>query len=279
MNGGALRLERWRCTRTYLVALLVASVFFRCAVVAAEPLPPKPPRFFNDYAGVVSARTAEELNARLASFERETSNQIIVAVFKTLPGDYALEDFTQRTAEAWGVGQKKTDNGAVLFVFTEARKMRIEVGYGLEAVLPDALAKQIIDNEIRPGFRTGDYASGLTRGVDAILRATRGEYKGDGRTNTDRSGQGGGSSLIVILFIVVFVLMFFNASRARRRGTFYSPAGRFSTGGWSIWPIGGGFGGGGFGGGGLVEGVVAGIVEGSPVVAGSFGGGGASGDW
>jgi uncharacterized protein len=275
MNGGARRLERWSGTRTRLVALLLASFLFRCVVVAAEPIPPKPPRFFNDYAGVVSASTAEELNTRLASFERETSTQIIVAVFKTVPSGYALEDFTQRTAEAWEVGRKKTDNGVVLFVFTDAHRERIEVGYGLEAVLPDALAQQIIANEIRPAFRAGDFTSGLTRGVDAILQATRGEYKGDGRTNADRRGQGGGSSLIVILFIAVFVLMFFNASRGRRRGTFYSPTGRFSTGGWPIWTIGGGgFGGGGFGGGGG-GGDSGGFTGGG----GSFGGGGASGDW
>ena len=99
---------------------------------------------------------------------------MIVATFPNVPDGYVLEDFSQRTAEAWGIGQKKDDNGVALFVFPNDRKTRIEVGYGLEGALPDIVAKRIIENEMLPAFRAGDFDSGVSRGVNAILQATRG---------------------------------------------------------------------------------------------------------
>src|SRR5258705_6895102 len=106
------------------------------ATAMAAPLPPKPARYFNDYADMVSRQTAERLNRALEDFERQTSSQILVAIFPKLPADAALEDFTLHTAEAWKPGLKDKDNGAVLFIFRDDRKMRIEVGYGLEGAIP-----------------------------------------------------------------------------------------------------------------------------------------------
>ena len=167
----------FRVKRNALWWLLIAAAGL-VAAFAADPLPPKPAQFVSDRAGILSPSTVAALNARLDSFERETSNQVIVGTFSNVPDGYVLEDFTQRTAEAWGVGQRKEDNGVALFVFPNDRKTRIEVGYGLEGALPDVLAKRIIENEILPAFRKGDFDSGVLRGVNAILQASRGEVQG-----------------------------------------------------------------------------------------------------
>jgi len=264
----------------FLLLLGCATAF------GADPLPPKPARYVEDSAGLLSAQTRDAINAKLEAFERETSSQVVVAIFPKVPADYAMEDFTQRTAEAWGVGQKQTDNGAVFFVFPQDHKMRVEVGYGLEGAIPDATAKTILDREVTPKFRAGDFNGGVTRGVDAILAAARGEYKGTGRTNADNDGTnsryrgdyepGPGATILLIFFGILFVFLI--ASMAGQTAWYYSGNGRkrrkspwWISGGGSGWGgggFGGGSGGGGFGGGGGFSGG-----------GGSFGGGGASGGW
>ena len=227
-------------------------------------IPEKPQRYVTDRAAVFGSGQAEALNAKLEQFERDTSNQILVWVDRKVPEGFTLEDFTVRAAQKWGAGQKKEDNGAVLFVFTEDHKARIEVGYGLEGSLPDVTAKRIIDDEMIPKFRAGDFAGGIATAVDAMMAATRGEYRGTGSTR----GEGrrrqrdplGGCVGFAIFFGVFFVLpMIFRRNRL------------FRTHGGRGWWTGGGFGGfsgGGFGGGGGFSGG-----------GGSFGGGGASGSW
>jgi len=240
------------------------------ALPAADQLPSPPMRYFNDYAHVVSPDVALKLNQKLEDFEKATSNQIVVAVFDKLPPNAALEDFTVRTFKAWKVGQKGTDNGAVLFVFVQDHKMRVEVGYGLEGALPDAICKRIIDEQIAPRFRQGDYAGGLTAGVDSLLQATRGEYKGSGRTANSRT-QPLTPYLPILIFIVI--LAFIILSR-RRSGTVYSRGGRRGWGGWYLGS--GGWGGGGWSSGGGGGGFSGGGFSGG---GGSSGGGGASGSW
>jgi uncharacterized protein len=128
--------------KTFLIsATLVALVSLSSQ--AAEIIPPKPAGYFNDYAGVVSKGAALRFNEQLAQFERETSNQVVVAVFPKMQSDSSVDDYTQRVAQSWGVGQKDKRNGAVLFVFIEDRKMFIQVGYGLEGALPDITAFDI----------------------------------------------------------------------------------------------------------------------------------------
>src|SRR5436190_13366054 len=172
---------------------------------AAEVIPPKPAAYFNDYANVVPKEKALALNERLAQFERETSNQVVVAVFRKMESDSDIADYTQRIAESWKVGQAGKRNGAVLFVFIDDRKMFIQVGYGLEGALPDLTAFDITERHIKPRFRAGDYEAGLITGVDLICKAIRGEYKGSGRTNAEsRSDSGGGTvGLLVLLFIII----------------------------------------------------------------------------
>jgi uncharacterized protein len=149
-----------------LGALVAAAFVERRALVAERPLPPPPAAYFNDSAGVVSAGDAARLDAKLDQFAKETSTQVVVAIFDHLPSP-ALEDFTVRTAEAWRVGRKDWDNGAVLFVFVKDRKLRIETGYGLEGALPDALARRILDDQVVPHLRQGDWAGGLEAGSTA----------------------------------------------------------------------------------------------------------------
>ena len=175
----------------WAVPALFALQFFCCLLflalgcggaAAAEVIPPVPTHYFNDYASVVSPDTASGLDKKLEDFERETSNQILVAIYPHMQSDSSIEDYTVRVAQAWKVGQKQKNNGAVLFVFVQDHKMYLQVGYGLEGALPDALAKQIIDNELTPRFGTNDFSGGLSAGVAAILAATKGEYKGTGHT-------------------------------------------------------------------------------------------------
>src|SRR5437016_7197391 len=173
--------------KTFLIsATLVALVSLSSQ--AAEIIPPKPAGYFNDYAGVVSKEAALRFNEQLAQFERETSNQVVVAVFRKMESDSSIEDYTQRVAQSWGVGEKDRRNGAVLFVFIDDRKMYIQVGYGLEGALPDVTAFDITERHIKPRFRANDYAGGLAEGIDLICKAIRGEYTGDGKTNTERTG-------------------------------------------------------------------------------------------
>src|SRR6185295_9696923 len=116
--------------------------------------------YFTDEAHVVSPATAERLNKRLEDFERETSNQILAVVYPKMETDSSIEDYTVRLAQSWHVGQKDRDNGAVLFVFVQDRKMFIQTGYGLEGALPDATAFDITEYVIKPRFKSSDYEGG-----------------------------------------------------------------------------------------------------------------------
>ena len=231
---------------------------------AAEVIPPKPDRYFNDYAGVVSKEAADRFNEQLAQFERETSDQVVVAVFSKMQSDSDIADYTQRVAQAWGVGQKDRRNGVVLFVFTQDRKMFIQVGYGLEGALPDATAFDITERHIKPLFRAGNYDAGLATGIDLICKAIRGEYKGSGKTvAAQRHGSGVSGFLPFLIFVVVLIVI----SRVMRRiGGYSYSSGRggpvFLPTGGGGWSSGGGGGFSGFSGGG-----------------GSFGGGGAGSSW
>ena len=242
-------------------------------------IPAKPQRPVTDRAGVLAAGQPEALSEKIDQFERETSNQILVWIDRKLPEGFTLEDFTVRAGQKWGAGQKQEDNGAILFVFVDERKVRIEVGYGLEGALPDVTAKRIIDEEILPRFRSGDYPGGVEAGVNAMMAAIKGEYRGTGKT-VDEQRRGGGSAqmsscLLAALFFGVFVLL---PILTRKRRAFRSHGGRgwWTGGGWGGWG-GGGWSGGGFGGGG--GGWGGGGGGGWSGGGGSFGGGGASGRW
>jgi uncharacterized protein len=231
----------------------------------AEELPPAPAGWFNDYAGLVSPAEARRLDQKLRQLDTDTSTQVVVAVFQKLPSP-SLEDFTARTAQSWRVGRGELDNGAIFFVFVEDGKMRIEVGYGLEGALPDALAGRILREHVAPRFRDDDWAGGLEAGIDAIVAAVRGEYTAPAPDEPE------GPSLAAILIVVALVIFFLLLVRF---GTPRHPGRTYGGRGWrrdrSYWGGGGRWGGGSSWGGGGSGGFMGG--------GGSFGGGGASGSW
>jgi uncharacterized protein len=248
-----------------MLLIFVLAVVCGGAARAAEVMPPPPTDYFNDYANVVSPDTAERLNQELQQFDHDTTTQIVVAIYPTMQSDSSVDDYAVRIFNTWKVGGKKYNNGAVLFVFMQQHKMFIQTGYGLEGALPDALCKQIIDEQITPRFKQGDYAGGLSAGVDAILAATKGEYKGRD-TSADRLIITVVSVLGAALFILIFVWGWLYSKRqaAKQGARHYSSSGHSSSRGWT-WSVGGGdssSGGGGFSAGG-----------------GMSGGGGAGGSW
>ena len=130
-------------------------------------IPPPPPRFVYDGAGLLPANQKAALEERVLAISRRSGVQVAVAIFPSLEGE-ALEDVTIRVAEAWKPGQKSRDNGAIIALFLKEKKIRIEVGYGLEGAVPDGVAGRIIRDVIAPEFRRGDFAGGLAAGADAI---------------------------------------------------------------------------------------------------------------
>jgi uncharacterized protein len=256
--------------------LLAAAGVGLASARADVPIPPPPAHYFNDSAGVVPADAAARLEAKLHAFDEQTSNQVVVAVFPELPSP-SLEDFTIRTAQSWRAGRSKLDNGVVLFVFVKDRKIRLEVGYGLEGALPDATAKQIISDAIAPHFRQGDYAGGLEAAVDAIIAATKGEYKAEPQPVADQPSAG----MVNVVVWLLFVLFFFVIPiwrRAKRGPRTYHRSGWDTPWWWGSGGGGGGWGSGGFGGGGGGGGGFSG-GGGFGGGGGGFGGGGASGSW
>jgi len=228
---------------------------------ADRDLPLAPARWVTDRAGVLSPQTARAIDGRLEAFEREQGTQLLIWIARRLPEGEAVEDWTQRVAESWGVGRAKTDDGAVLFAFVEDRLIRIEVGYGLEGALTDLESKAILEDVLIPHLREGDWDGGFSAAADALIESVRGEYRPSSRSSERRP-----RTDVPVLFIVlgvVFLLVLFSAiARSSRR------SGGFRGGGWG----GGGFGGGGFGGRGFGGGGFSGG-------GGSFGGGGATGRW
>lgn len=227
-------------------------------------IPERPLGRVSDYAKILKPEEISTIEAILLNYERETTNQIVIAIFKSLEG-WDIEDFSIRLAEKWKIGQKGKDNGIIIVVAMKERKVRIEVGYGLEGVVPDITARQIIDREIAPHFRKSDYFNGLRNGVDALIKAIGGEYK----VEKGKSGE------VIVALIILFIVMVFllqilaglsyGLTYTRSKGRWhrrYSVWDSFWGGFFGGWGSGGGFSGGGFSGGG-----------------GSFGGGGATGSW
>ena len=253
-----------------------------------------------DLAHVLSGSEAEKLTADLQTHETNTGNQVVVLTMPSLEGE-PFEPFAHRVATTWKLGQKGTDNGVLLLVALKERKVRIEVGYGLEGTLTDAKSAQIIRNEIVPRFRAGDMPGGIAAGAGAILKTIEGTYQTPERPPVPvRGGDTVGQILMALIVGVVFglalsnvnrlvgalagtglslwlapwlipaivtglvtllLVMFLGTAMAGRRGRGFDDWTSYSS-------RGGGWGGGSLGGGGGFSGG-----------GGDFGGGGASGDW
>src|SRR5512139_1419313 len=148
------------------VSIALAAILLITSTVAGQTFP-EPQGFVNDFAGMMSSGARTELEEELVNFEKETSVEIAVATVNSLEG-LTVEDYAVRLFEAWGIGKKDKDNGVLLLVSKEERKVRIEVGYGLEPVITDGRAGRILDDEVVPEFREGNYEQGIINGVRAI---------------------------------------------------------------------------------------------------------------
>lgn len=257
---------------TLLLALALASIA-RAAPIAFPPLTGR----VVDAANVLPPETRATLTAKLQALETATGTQLVVATIPKL-GDVPIEDYGYQLGRAWGIGQKGKNSGAILLIAPNDRKVRIEVGYGLEPVLTDALTSVIIQNQILPAFKAGDIPGGVVAGTDALIQqlqlapdeasaaAARAAQVHSQRSHQASAGGGSGFTVLMIILFVLFSLF-------RRRsgyggggigtglllGSMLGGLGRGGGGGGGDW---GGGGGGGFSGGG-----------------GSFGGGGSSGSW
>ncbi|MCI0451323.1 MAG: TPM domain-containing protein, partial [Candidatus Latescibacteria bacterium] len=200
--------------RARVAALAISAFVLLTALASAAPsvrvrLPEAPPRFFYDEAGVLSADERRVLEDTLMAYDRR-GLEIGVAVFKSLQGD-PIEDVSMALAEKWKPGSAERDNGALIVVGMEERSVRIEVGYGLEAVVNDAVAGRIVRNDIAPAFREGRYGAGLSRAVSSIARLARGE------TLPEPAGAEAPAWLPLVL-ILIFIGIFISVSRRARRG-------------------------------------------------------------
>lgn len=221
----------------------------------------------NDHANLLSKERAAALEQRLAGYEQRTGQQFALLTVPSLEGD-PIEDFGIRVAEQWKLGQEGKDDGLVLIIAPNDRKMRIEVGYGLEGTIPDAIASRVIRDVLTPAFRRGDFAGGIDAAFGALMHAGSGGKEGTevAVAPTATRGERAPRGQLAPLFLPLFLFALFSFLGGGRRG-------RRRHGGFFIGPtLGGGFGGGGFGG---HRGGGGGFRGGG----GGFGGGGASGGW
>ena len=267
---------------TYNLFLALLLFFGIVSTVKSQDIPPRPdpPRLVNDFAGVLKADEIQSLERKLDAFNDSTSSQIVVVTVKSLNG-YDKNEFARLIGEKWGVGQKGKNNGAVVVVkpkyANEKGEACIQTGYGLEGAIPDALAKRIVENEMIPNFKNGDYYAGIESATSTMISLAKGEYTADQytkRTNKKSSPYG----MLIPLIIIGVVFMLIRGSRAQGMSVGKSipfwtafwllgSMGRGHSGSWNDFSSGGGgFGGGGGGGFGGFGG-------------GSFGGGGAGGSW
>ena len=168
----------------------------------AQTFPEKPTRLVADYTHTLSDQQANLLERKLVAFDDSTSTQIAVVIIKSLDG-YDVADYGVRLAQKWGIGGKKNNNGILLLVSLGDRKVTIQTGYGVEGAVPDAIARRIIENEIKPSFKEGNYYQGLKQGTNALISYTKGEYK---HTNS-KKGNGGGRGIFIILLIIIVIVI------------------------------------------------------------------------
>jgi uncharacterized protein len=243
------------------------------------PARPDPPRLVNDLAGILSADEIQTLENKLVAFNDSSSTQITVVIVKSLNG-YDKNEFARLIGEQWGVGQKGKNNGAVVLVKPKYQQDKgevcIQTGYGLEGVIPDALAKRIVENEMIPNFQQENYYAGIDQATSTMISLAKGEYTAD-QYQKRKGKQSSPFALLIplIILVVVFSLIKGSSSRGRSVGKsvpfwtalfLLGSMGRGHSGSWNNFSGGSGFGGGGGGGFGGFGG-------------GSFGGGGAGGSW
>ncbi|HOW84435.1 MAG TPA: TPM domain-containing protein [Candidatus Aminicenantes bacterium] len=255
-----------RLRRPFAVLALALALAGTPAVTSAAAaggqtragIPPAPGRWATDQAGFLSPQTVEALDSRLEDYERRTGHQLLVWIGRTIGDNEVLEDWAVRTFEAWQVGRKGLDDGLVLFILAEDRKVRIEVGYGLEDKVPDAYAYRVIANILAPGIRAGRPDEAVEAAVTALIGYIGGDANAAGGEPRARAGSKAKSIFGLIIFVILAFLFITNPSLAIwLLMSFLGGGGGGRGGGGGGWGGGGGFSGGG----------------------GRSGGGGASGGW
>ena len=247
--------------------LLFSFSFVQAQIEKDLPARPSPARLVVDYTSTLSYDQTEALENKLVSFDDSTSTQVAVVIIEST-GDYDISDYAVALGRAWGIGNKDINNGVLLLVAKNDRKMWIATGYGVEGALPDATVKDIIENEIKPNFRENDFYRGLDEGTDAIMAATKGEYTAPENYRSEKIKPGVSAYLIIMIVLIIIMII-----KKGGGGGHYNRRGYRNNVPGDIWWLGsGGFGGGhssgsssggGFGGFG----------------GGSFGGGGSGGSW
>lgn len=244
--------------QSVLRACFFLAVLFSAEAALAEPKIPQLTQRVMDQAGMLSPGAKQELEARLTAYEKQTGHQFVLLTIQSLEG-LPIENYSLKLVEAWKLGDKKRDDGLLLLIAKKERKMRIEVGYGLEGAVPDATAAQVIRYKLEPAFQAGQYEPGIFAAFEVLMQKASGEAVQIAPKNASGSQEGsGGISLFALLFgLGLIALGMFRPSLLGSIALGMMMGGR----------RGGRFGGGGFGGGGFSGG------------GGGFGGGGASGGW
>ncbi len=236
------------------------------------PVPDAPENWVNDYAHVFSSAQLQQLNQKLSYFQQSSSTQIFVVSINE-NNSYPISMLATEIGEKWGVGQKGKDNGLLILMDMKERDIFISTGYGLEQYVPDAIAKRIVENEILPSFKEGDFYGGIDKGTTVLISLLEGKFTPD-EYNERSAGSAAGSAIGGIFFIIFWLVIIFGSRGRRSSGIggrsnlpFWLALGMMSGsrsgGSFGNFSSGGGGFGGGFGGGG----------------GGSFGGGGAGGSW
>lgn len=246
-----------------LVLVILFNGYKGLAQEEVIPEKPNPRRLFNDYAGLVDASAAANIEQKLVDFYKKSSTQIATVVVNDL-GGYDASEYTFKLGEKWGVGVKGKNNGVVFLICTSPKKIFIASGYGTEEFLTDALCKRIIEKIVKPEFKAQNYEKGINDGVDAIVAVLEGKF-----VNDEKSTSGKGSYWIIIVIFIVLIIII---KLSKKSGPGNGFGGGLNDGGWSTFSSGGfsswGSSSGGSDGGGFGD-----------FGGGSFGGGGAGGDW
>jgi len=261
-----IRIARGLINKAY-ISLVCLLIFSTSGLrLYAQDFPPTSKTLVTDFANILSPENKTELEVKLVAFNDSSSTQIAVVIMDNIRG-YEVADYGQKLASAWGIGQKGKNNGILLLIAPNERKVTIQTGYGVEAVVPDIIAGRIINNTILPAFKQGDYYGGINAGVDDLISFTKGEFKADKKGKKHDAL----SLILVIMFVIIIILIGIFGKNNRGNGTLIRGGGM-----WMGGALGGGFGGGGssWGGGGSSGGGGFGGFGG-----GGFGGGGASGSW
>jgi len=263
----------WSYIKLYSWIFFFLSTQFPVLELKAEDFPPQSKNIVTDYTNTLSSGEKDALEQKLTAFNDSTSSQVAIVILGSV-GNYDIADYSVQLYNRWGIGQKEKNNGVLILVAKEDRKVWITTGYGMEGVFPDALAKRVVNNHLLPNFKEGNYYEGLDEAVNAIISIVKGEYTADKTKHKKEKVPWFGILLaIFILFVVVISRIGSARNYARRNNLGFWAAwalmnaamnrnrGRGSWGGFSSGS--GGFGGGGFGGFG----------------GGMSGGGGAGGSW